>query len=155
MANPSSSSGPRTDTAHRASDMGQKATDTAASLAENARETAASVAGKARDAASSLASTAGSVASAVGQRVENAASSVGGGMQSLAGTLRDKAPQGGMMGTAASSMADALDTGGSYLRDHKLSDMGSDILGLIRRNPIPAMLVGIGIGYLFARARRS
>jgi hypothetical protein len=30
--------------------------------------------------------------------------------------------------------------------------MGEDLTNLIRRNPLPAVLVGIGIGYLLARA---
>jgi len=33
--------------------------------------------------------------------------------------------------------------------------MGDDITNMIRRNPIPALLVGIGIGFLLARATRS
>jgi hypothetical protein len=76
-------------------------------------------------------------------------------MQSLAGTIREKAPQEGMMGHAASSVAGALESGGRYLQEEGLSGMGRDISSLIRRNPIPAVLIGVGIGYLIARATRS
>jgi hypothetical protein len=93
-------------------------------------------------------------ASAVSDRVEGAASSVGSGMQSLAGTIRDRAPQGGLMGSAASRVAGALETGGRYLQEHDLRDIGSDVTNLIRRNPIPAVLISLGIGYLLARATR-
>jgi phage-related protein len=147
------------DLGRRAQDAGshlaEKAKDTASSLADKAKDTASSVASQARDAASSVARTAGNVASSLGERADDATSSVGGGMKTLAGTLREKAPQGGMMGTAASSVADALETGGRYLQEHGLSDIGSDMVNLIRRNPIPAVLVGFGIGFLFARATRS
>jgi hypothetical protein len=97
---------------------------------------------------------AGNVVSAVGERVEEATSSVGGGMQSLAGTIRERAPQGGMMGTAASSVAGALESGGRYLQEHDLRDIGNDVSNFIRRNPIPAVLISMGIGFLLARATR-
>jgi F0F1-type ATP synthase assembly protein I len=33
--------------------------------------------------------------------------------------------------------------------------MAEDVSELIRRNPIPAMLVGVGIGFLLAKVFRS
>jgi hypothetical protein len=138
-----------------ASDVKQRAQETASHMADKAREAASSLTDKARDTASSVARTASNVASNLGERADDATSSVGGGMKSLAGTLREKAPHGGMMGTAASGVADALETGGRYLQEHGLGDIGHDVVNLIRRNPIPAVLVGFGIGFLFARATRS
>jgi hypothetical protein len=70
--------------------------------------------------------TIGNIASAVGDRVEKAASSVAG----------------------------ALETGGRYLQEHDLSDVSNDLVNLIRHNPIPAVLISMGIGYLLARALR-
>ena len=69
-------------------------------------------------------------------------------MKSLAGTIRDKAPGSGMMGNAASTVADTLESGGRYLQEQGLSGIGEDLTNLIRRNPFPALLVGIGVGYL-------
>jgi hypothetical protein len=138
-----------------ASELKDRAKETAGGVAQQARETASSMADKARETAASAARTAGGVASAVGDRVEDAASAVGSGMQSLAGTIRERAPQGGMMGTAASSVAGALESSGRYLKEHDLGDVGNDVLNLIRRNPIPAVLLSMGIGYLIARATRS
>jgi len=152
MANPTTR---QTSGSQTGSDVKQWAQEAGAQLADKARDTASSVAGQARDAASSVARTAGNVASAIGERADDATSSVGSGIKSLAGTLRENAPHGGMMGSAASSVADALETSGRYLQEHGLGDIGSDFVNLIRRNPIPAVLVGIGIGYLFARATRS
>jgi hypothetical protein len=57
-----------------------------------------------------------------------------------------------MMGSAASSVAGALETGGRYLQEHDLSDIGNHVVGLIRRNPVPAVLISMGIGFLLARA---
>jgi hypothetical protein len=52
-------------------------------------------------------------------------------------------------------VADTLETGGRYLQEHGLSGIGDDFSNLIRRNPIPAVLVGIGVGFLLARSLRS
>ena len=43
----------------------------------------------------------------------------------------------------------------AHLEEQGLSGMAEDLTGLIRRNPIPAMLIGIGLGYLLARMTRS
>ena len=95
------------------------------------------------------------VASAVGDKADTAVSSVGGGMQSLAGTIRDKGPSSGVLGGAASGVASALDTSGRYLEEQGLSGIADDMTHLIRRHPIPAVLIGIGLGYLLARVTRS
>jgi hypothetical protein len=106
---------------------------------------------KAKEAASHLASQASDVASSVGQRAEDATSSLGSRMQSLAGTLREKTPNEGMMGKASSAVADTLESGGHYLEEQGLRGMAEDVTELIRKNPIPAVLIGIGFGFLLAR----
>jgi hypothetical protein len=75
-------------------------------------------------------------------------------MKSVAHTLRDKAPE-GMLGTAASTVASTLESGGDYLEAKGLTGIAEDLTGLIRRNPIPAALICLGIGYLLARSTRS
>ncbi len=76
--------------------------------------------------ASSALETAKDVASAVGDKVDSGVSSVGSGMQSLAGTLRDKGPHSGVLGSAASGVASALDSSGRYLEEQGLSGIGGD-----------------------------
>jgi len=109
----------------------------------------------AKQAASSAMDTARSTASNLGHKAEDATHSAGGGMKSLADSLRDKAPQGGMLGAAAGSLASCLESGGQYLQQEGLSGMAGDMTSLIRRNPIPAMFVGMGIGFLLARVTTS
>jgi hypothetical protein len=109
--------------------------------------------------ASEMASSAGQkasdVASTVGQKAEDATAAVGGSMKSLAGTIREKAPEGGVLGSVSSSVAHTLEDSGRYLEEHGLSGIGKDMAEMVRRNPLPALLVGIGLGYLLARATRS
>lgn len=69
----------------------------------------------------------------------------------MAQTIRENAPEKGMMGTASSAVADTLEQGGRYLQEQGLSGLGADMTNMIRRNPIPSVLVGFGLGFLIAR----
>lgn len=138
-----------------AGDIKQKAQDAAGNVADKARDMASSAGERARDMASSAAQSARDLASSAGQRAEEMAGSVAGGMQSLAGTIRESAPRGGMMGTAASSVASGLETGGRYLEEHGFGDMGDDLARVVRRNPLPSLFVAVGFGFLLARIMRS
>jgi len=91
---------------------------------------------------------------AVGEKADAAASAVGEGMASLAHSLREKAPHTGMLGTASSRVASGLESGGRYLQQEGFQGMMNDLTHLIRSNPIPALLVGIGVGFLLAQTRR-
>jgi len=76
-------------------------------------------------------------------------------MQSLADTVRQHTPESGVLGSASRSVADTLDQTGKYVEDRNLSGMMDDVTGLIKRNPIPAVLIGLGIGFLIGRTLRS
>jgi hypothetical protein len=123
-------------------------------VGDKAPEAASTAAEKGREAASSASSRAGEIMHAVGQKADAAAESVGGGMKSLGGTIRQSGPHEGMLGAASSAVAGVLERGGSYLQEQGLSGVAEDFTALIRRNPIPALLIGIGVGFLLARATR-
>jgi hypothetical protein len=139
-----------------ASDVKNKAQEGAQNVLHKAGEVASDAAHKAGDLASSAAkavgSTASNVASTVGHKADDAASAVGQGMTSLAGTIREKAPQGGVLGSAASTVAGGLQSGGDYLKEHGLSGAWDDFTALVRRYPMPALFIGFGIGFLLSRA---
>jgi hypothetical protein len=75
-------------------------------------------------------------------------------MGSLGCAIREHEPAEGMLHNAGESIADTLRGGGRYLEQHGLKGIGEDMTNLIRRNPIPALLVGVGIGVLIARLVR-
>lgn len=127
----------------------------AAGVAQQAKEAGTDLLEKGKDMASQAAHKAGDAATYVGRKAEDATSAVGSSMKNLAGTIRESTPHQGMMGSASSAVADTLESGGRYLQEHGLSGVGDDLTNMIRRNPIPALLVGIGIGFLLARASRS
>jgi len=107
---------------------------------------------KAQDVAASVTDKAKQAANTLSQKAEDATQAVGSGLRSMAGTLRDKGPQEGMMGNASSTLASSLESGAKYLQEEGLKGMADDMTNLIRRNPLPAMLVGVGLGYFLARA---
>ncbi|HSF34397.1 MAG TPA: CsbD family protein [Candidatus Tectomicrobia bacterium] len=81
-------------------------------------------------------------------------SAVGEKIGALADVIRDKAPHEGAVATAATTMADKLGAAGSYLQQKNLDHMMSDLSSVIRRYPVPSLLIGLGIGYLLARSTR-
>jgi hypothetical protein len=110
---------------------------------ESIQETASTAMGKAQE-----------LASSGGKRMDEATSALGERVQSAAGALRERGPREGMLGSATGAVADRLDTAGRYLQEEGLVGMAEDVTELIRRNPIPAMFVGIGIGFLLAKVLR-
>jgi len=101
-------------------------------------DTAKDVAGKVGDAASGAVQTvkemAGDAASYIGRQAHSATSAMGSGMRSVGG---------------------AIESGQKYVTEHSVSDMANDLAGVIRRNPIPALLLAAGLGFIMARAMRA
>lgn len=90
----------------------------------------------------------------VGAKAEQATEAVGAGMESLGKSIREHEPEKGMLHNAGEAIADKLEGGGRYLEQHGLTGIGEDLTNMIRRNPIPALLIGVGIGVLLARMTR-
>jgi hypothetical protein len=128
--------------------------ETAGNVAEKARDAAGNVADKAKDFASQAADRAKDLGKSATNAADTATAKVGSGVETVADKLRDKAPREGMVHDAAFKVADTLEKSGRYLQEEGLTGMADDLTGVIRRNPIPAVLVGIGIGYLIAHALR-
>jgi hypothetical protein len=94
-------------------------------------------------------------ASFVGEKAEQATEAVGAGMESLGGAIREHEPNQGTVHNAGEAMASKLEGAGRYLEEHGLKGIGEDVTNLIRRNPVPALLLGIGVGFLLSRMVRS
>jgi len=165
MANPTSpkdkeGQGGNWDKTHQAAhSAGEKAKEAAQTFGDKAKDVAHTVADKAKDAASAVGSmvsgAASSTATAVGKKADDWTSSAGGGVRSLGETIKEKGPHGGMLGSATKAVGDTLAEGGRYVEEEGLSGMMDDLSEVIRRNPMPAVLVGIGIGFLIGRVLGS
>ncbi|MFO0801214.1 MAG: hypothetical protein U0804_27425 [Gemmataceae bacterium] len=114
----------------------------AASAAKNATEQAGGVTGTIRDTAQHLADRAGDLASQAKDRVTD-----------LAGQARDRLGDwaGNVNAESVQRFAhDAYDAVGE-----RAGDFGREVTSLVRRYPLPAILVGFGVGLLIGRAARS
>jgi len=139
----------------QAQDHLERAKDAAGGATDRIKEVASHVGQAASNAASAAGQVAGNVATTIGHKAEDVTASAGRGMQSLGDKVREKGPESGVLGTATEKVAGGLESAGKYLEEKNLSGMAEDITGLIRRNPIPALLIGIGLGFLLARTLRS
>jgi ElaB/YqjD/DUF883 family membrane-anchored ribosome-binding protein len=109
----------------------------------NAFSTAQSVGDLAHDMACSARKTA-----------EDFTATAGHSIKQFGQTLSDHAPQEGMLGSSAQAMANSLQASGEFLEENSLEDMACHVTKLIKKNPVPAVLVGLGIGLLLGRLMR-
>jgi vacuolar-type H+-ATPase subunit H len=133
----------------------EKAKDVAGQAADKAKDIASQAVDKAKDAASSVGEMVSSAASTVGKKADDVTSSAGSGIKQFGDTIREHGPQSGMLGDATKTVAKTTKQVGRYLEEEGLSGMFEDVTSLIKRNPVPAILVGIGLGVLIGRVMRS
>jgi len=134
---------------------GQAAQDLAHAAGQKVQDVAQAAGQKAQDLAHTAGQKAQDLAHTAGQKAEDATSSLGSGMKTAADKVRENTPHEGMLGKASEAVASTLEKGGSYLQDKNLSGMADDVTEMIKRNPIPAVLIGVGLGFLLGRTLRS
>ena len=84
-------------------------------------------------------------------KANNAATVVGTKMGSLAGVIRKHAPREGTIAKTATTVADRLESTGSYLQEKNFQDLPERFTRLVRTYPLQSLLVGFALGYLLAR----
>jgi uncharacterized protein YjbJ (UPF0337 family) len=73
-------------------------------------------------------------------------------VQSVAETASGLTAQAQELGaSAATAVADRVASAGTYLQEQGVANMAADLTALIRRYPLPSLLLGVGLGYLLAR----
>jgi hypothetical protein len=118
------------------------------------QEGAAAVSQRAQEAASLASQKAHEFAAAAEQKTQQAVSNVGQGLTSLADTIHSKAPREGMIGSAASTVAQGLESSGRYLQDHRLGAMASDLGSIVRSYPLASVCAVFTLGLLLGRSSR-
>jgi ElaB/YqjD/DUF883 family membrane-anchored ribosome-binding protein len=83
------------------------------------------------------------------QRADQARVSAASGLDTVASSLHQR---GDRVATAAHSAADAVSSGAEYLRANDMESMMDDFMGVIRRNPGPALLGAAALGFILGRA---
>ena len=123
--------------------------------ANKAREAAASVGELASQTACAVGSMASHAACDVGKKADDLTASAGIGIQELGDRLSKNTPQTGVLGSASQAVARSVKDSGEYLEGAKLSGMTEDFAQLIRKNPLPAVFIALGLGWFVARKLRS
>jgi len=123
--------------------------------ADKAREAVGSAVEKAREGLGSMGESASHMASAAVNKADDAVSAAGRRLEDWGEGVRSRTPNEGLLGSASEAVACTLEKSGKYLEDHGLTGMVDDVTDMIKRNPIPALFVGIGIGFLLAKATSS
>ena len=119
-----------------------------------AREVADSVGEMASQAGCAVGAMASQAACDVGKKADDLTVSAGIGIQDLGDRLSKNAPHSGVLGSASQAVARSVKDGGEYLEGAKFSGMTEDVEMLIRRNPIPSVLIAIGLGWFVAHKLR-
>ena len=81
-----------------------------------------------------------------GEKVDSARAAVGGGLESFGGSLREKGS------SASATVGNKLEAAGAYLREHDFGGMADSMKDVVRRHPVQSVFVGIGLGFILARA---
>jgi hypothetical protein len=113
-------------------------------LTDDIQERAAGIGSKIKDKASQIGST---VSQSVDRQRETAAK----GLDRAASTLHGS---GDSAAKVAHSLAGGMESTASYLRDHSVGDMGSDVMEVCKRHPVQAMISAAVIGFVVGRAIR-
>ena len=129
--------------------------DKAKEAVEKAKATATSVSDLASQAGCAVGAMASQAACDLGKRADDFTTSAGTGIQNLGDQLSKNSPQTGMLGAASQAVAASIKDGGTYIHDAKLSGLADDLVQVVRRNPIPAVLIALGLGWLIASKVRS
>jgi uncharacterized protein YjbJ (UPF0337 family) len=86
----------------------------------------------------------------VAATVTNTAQDVASRLTETAGTAATKTQE--MAGSAASAVADTAAGLGTYVQGRGVQGLSGDLTDLIRRYPVPALLLGLGIGFVLGRS---
>lgn len=123
--------------------LGQQSTSATAEMAQQAKNAVGAVGERVRD-----------LGTNVNTGAEQVRTSVAEGMESVAETIQHRAPEEGPLASAATSTADNVESAANYVRDNDFAKMSQDLAAIVRRYPLPALLVGVGLGYLMASRGR-
>jgi hypothetical protein len=150
----------------RAQDAAGQARQAAGQAMQHGKEAAGNLAGRTQEAAGNVANAARQVAGDLGRAAQHGAeaaghaayaatSRFGDSLASAGQAVRERGPQSGYVGQATRGIAGGLEQGGQYLREEGLTGAFEDMTNIIRRNPLPALVIGFGIGFLLGNLTSS
>lgn len=139
----------------KAKESFDKAKEVGGQAMDKAKEVGGQVMDKAKEAASSVGEMAGQAFSAAGKKADDLTSTAGADIKKWGDAMSEKSPHDGILGHASQAVAETIKEGGKYLQEAKLSGMADDVSKLIQKHPVPAIMIGIGVGFILGRALRD
>jgi len=139
----------------KAQEMGTSFSEAVTNAGEGIKNAAGYAVDQANQAVNAASKNVASAGSYLDKQAEDATCALGGSLKAAGEAVRQNTPHDGRIGQASSVVAQALTDTGDYVQREGLEGMACDVTSLIKRNPIPAMLIGIGLGFLVARASTS
>ena len=125
-----------------------------AQAADKTKDAAASIGEMASHAACAVGDIASQAACDAGKKADELTVRAGAGIKDLADRMSKSVPHDGVLGAASQAVAKSIKHGGEYLEGAKLSGVSEDIAHLVRQNPIPAILIAVGLGWFLGRKLR-
>lgn len=138
--------------------MATKAGSTTSSMGDTLNDTAQNVKDKVTDAASTAKQRVSETARQATDKIDEKRGPAADALESAASTIHEKAedlPGGETVRSVAHSAAERLESTAGYIRGHDVRSMMSDVEEIVKRNPGPALLIAVGIGFLIGRAFRE
>jgi hypothetical protein len=140
------------DAAHQAADyLRSHSVD---EMADDVRDNVDAVADRTRDKADAVAGTvrekAGEVGTQASAKINDVMSGTGQQLSSLAQAIRKHTTK-NPVDNATNATADALERSGHYLQDQDVDGIRGGLEKMIRRYPIPALLISAGVSFVLAR----
>jgi len=140
---------------HSGSSPAEKADTAVSSISDKVQDAVGDMGEKATSAASSVIHSAQDAATFVGNKADDGLHAVGAGLKSFGDTVRHSAPRSGMAKDSMGAVADTLENTGKFLEEEGFSGIAAELTSMIKRNPVPSLFVGIGIGFLIGRSLSS
>ncbi len=132
--------------------VGNSLGQAAACAADNVRNAAGYVSETAKGLACTASKDGQQAASYLGHKAEDATAAVGNSLRAAGDVIRQNAPHDGTLGKASSAVARTLEETGDYLKREGLEGMACDMTNMVKKNPIPALFIAVGVGFLLARS---
>jgi ElaB/YqjD/DUF883 family membrane-anchored ribosome-binding protein len=101
---------------------------------------------------------AGVMAHSATQSIDAQRDTVAGSLDTVATTLRGHAeqiPGGDKTTQMAQTAADRIEHASSYLREHEVSDIMTDVEAFVRAHPMQSLAIALAAGFLLGRAVRG
>ena len=124
-------------------------------LLDDGKKAAESVGDMASHATAAVGAMANKAACDATKMADDLTAKAGAGIHGLGDQIAKATPHEGMVGSASQAVARTVKEGGEYLEHAKLSGMTEDIAKMVQRNPIPAVFLAIGLGWIVARSMRN